>query len=123
MACEQAFQTFRYAVNLKFPPELGGRRSRRQINEISGCGHKSGQGGRGERGGKRGQGNRGGRGRSKRRMDSTTIILTDGKEIEYRTSFSYPPDIYTKMKPEDMETLCNQRMEYKRQLQVQSVGQ
>ena len=56
MTYEHALQTFRDVMNLKFPSELGGRRTRQQINEISGRG---GRGGRGSCGGRNDHGGRG----------------------------------------------------------------
>ena len=77
---------------------------------------RRGRGGRGRRGGQ------GGRGRPKRtRDDSSYITLTNGRQIEYHPSFNFPPDVYSVMKQEDKDNLRNQRTEYKRQRQVQSM--
>jgi hypothetical protein len=40
------------------------------------------------------------------------ITLTDGSQIEYHTSFSFPRHVYMKFKPEDKETLRRERAAY-----------
>jgi hypothetical protein len=75
--------------------------------------------GRGQRGGF-GRGNRGGRhggwgnqGTPRQtRMDSHMIRLTDGTQVEYRAWFSFPCHVFMKMKPEDEETLKQERPTY-----------
>ena len=123
MTYEQALQMFRDVVNLKFPPELGGKRSRRHINEMSGRGGRNGRGGRGGQGGRGGRGGRGRGGNKRTRPDSTMITLTNGKQIEFHPSFNFSGEIYGKMRQEDKDNLRNLRTEHKRQRQIQSIGQ
>ena len=81
---EEALNTFRNQVNLKFPPELSSQHNRnrvRRINETNSRsrsgfrGGRSGRGGRFHRGGGRFHG-RGGRGRG----DASIITIVDAKE-------------------------------------------
>jgi len=123
MTYEQALKTFRDVVNLNFPLELGGRRTRRQINEISGRGGRGGRGGGGRRGSQGERGGLGGRRRAKHtREDSTMITLTDGRKNKYHPLVSFTGDIYAKMKQEDKDNLRTQCIEYKRQRKVQATN-
>jgi hypothetical protein len=118
---EQALSLFRNMVIQKHPPQMGAaqNRVRRNINETnvgpgsrgqSGCGGY-GCGGRGGRGS-----GRSGRGNIQRtRNDSRSITLTDGSQVEYHASFSFPRHVYLKFKPEDKETLCRERAVYNEQ--------
>ena len=51
------------------------------------------------------------------------ITLTNGKHIEFHPSFSFPGDVYAKMKQEDKDNLRNQCIEYKRQRNLQALTQ
>ena len=90
-------------------------RVRRNINEAN-----TGRGGRGQARGGFGRGGRGVRGRGagrngrprQTRSDSRVITLTDGSQIEYHASFSFPRHVYMKFKPEDKETLRRERAAY-----------
>ena len=73
------------------------------------------------RGRNRGRGrgrNNGGRGRgnwiTKTRSDSSIITLTDGQNIEYHPSFSFPSQVLQKMKQADKERLKRERADYKK---------
>jgi polyhydroxyalkanoate synthesis regulator phasin len=111
---EQALSLFRNMVNQKHPPQMGAvqNRTRRQINQATTGGrHSRGRGGLG-RGGRGARGNRvGGRG-NRTRTDSRMITLTDGSQIKYHASFTFPRHIYLKMKQEDRETLKRERAAY-----------
>ena len=113
---EQSIALFRNMVNQKHPPQMGAAqyRVRRNINETSTGrgGRNQGRGGFG-RGGRGGRGTgRGGRGAQRTRSDSRFITLTDGSQIEYHPSFSFPRHVYLKFKPEDKETLRRERSAY-----------
>ena len=116
MTYDQSLALFRNMVNQKHPPQMGAaqNRVRRNVNEVStgrGRGHSSGRGGHG-RGGRGGRG-RGGRGQPRQtRTDSRMITLTDGSQIEYHASFSFPRHIFLKMKQEDKDTLRRERTAY-----------
>ena len=106
---EQSLALFRNMVNQKHPPQMGAARHRvrRNINETNTGrgGRNQGRGGYG-RGGRGGRGTgRGGRGVQRTRSDSRMITLTNGSQIEYHASFSFPRHVYLKFKPEDKETL------------------
>jgi hypothetical protein len=95
---EQSLALFRNMVNQKHPPQIGGaqHRVRRNINEANTGrgGRNQGRGGYG-RGGRGGRGTgRGGRGVQRTRSDSRMITLTDGSQIEYHASFSFPRHVY-----------------------------
>jgi hypothetical protein len=111
----QALSLFRNMINQKHPPQMGAVNNhvRRNVNEVSsGRGGRSGRGG-GGRGGRGGhQSGRGGRGPRQTRTNSRIISLTDGQQIEYDASFSFPRHIYLKMKPEDKETMRRERQQY-----------
>lgn len=117
---EEAMASFRSEVNRKFPPQVGSNtRTRRSVQATQSMPTPAGRGrGRGfSRGGRgspgRGQG-RGGRGQVRlTRNDSTIITLTDGKQIEYHPSFNFPPNIYRKMRQQDIDRLKRDRAEYK----------
>ena len=123
MTYEQALTLFRNMVNQKHPPQMGAaqHRVRRNVNEVSTGAGRGGRGqtgsvihgghGRGGRGGRRG---RGGRGQNLRqsRTDSRMITLTDGSQIEYHPSFSFPRHVFLKMKQEDKDTLRRERAAY-----------
>ena len=117
MTYEQSLALFRNMVNQKHPPQMGAaqNRVRRQINETNsgrgGRGQHRGGYGRGGRGGGRNSGRGGGRHRQTR-TDSRMITLTDGSQIEYHASFSFPRHVYMKFKPEDKETLRRERSAY-----------
>ena len=121
MTYEQALSLFRNMVNQKHPPQMGvaQNRVRRNINETN-----TGRGARGQTGrGGYGRGGRGGRGstRSGRvnvqrtRNDSRIITLTDGSQVEYHASFSFPRHVFMKFRPEDKETLRRERAAYNEQ--------
>ncbi|KAI2498347.1 hypothetical protein MHU86_16158 [Fragilaria crotonensis] len=110
MTYEQAIALFRNMVNQKHPPQMGAaqNRVRRSINEASANRGGRGQGrggyGRGGRGGRTsGRGGRGGQPRQSR-TDSRIITLTDGSQIEYHASFTFPRHVYMEFKPEDKAT-------------------
>ena len=118
MTYEQSLALFRNMVNQKHPPQMGvaQHRVRRNVNEVS-----TGRGGRGYtsrgghgRGGRGGNGRgRGGRGQPRQtRTDSRMITLTDGSQIEYHASFSFPRHVFLKMKQEDKDTLRRERAAY-----------
>ena len=84
-------------------------REQRSINETSANRGGRGQGrggyGRGGRGGRNsGRGGRGGQPRQSR-TDCRIITLTDGTQVEYHASFTFPRHVYMKFKLEDKETL------------------
>lgn len=116
MMYEQTLSLFRNMVNQNHPPQMGAaqNRLRRNVNETNtgrgGRGQSRGGSGRGGRGG-RGTG-RGGRGNQRTRSDSRMITLTDGSQIEYQASFSFPRHVYQKFKPEDKEKLRRERAAY-----------
>ena len=118
MTYEQALSLFRNMVNQKHPPQMGAaqNRVRRNVNEANtnrGGSAQTGRGGfgRGGRGGR--SSGRGGRGSvRKTRNDSRIITLTDGFQVEYHPSFSFPCHIFMKFKPEDKETLRRERAAY-----------
>ncbi|KAI2505807.1 Reverse transcriptase (RNA-dependent DNA polymerase) [Fragilaria crotonensis] len=120
MTYEQALSLFRNMVNQKHPPQMGAaqNRVRRNINETN-----SGRGARGQsvrgghgRGGRGGRSSRSGRGNvQKTRSDSRIITLTDGSQIEYHASFSFPRHVYMKFKQEDKDTLRRERAAYNEQ--------
>lgn len=129
---EEALSSFRSEVARKFPPQMNTvQRVRRSIQTTN----TSNNGGRGRGGriqgrGGRGRGGRGhGRGRgSNVRMtctDSTIITLTDGEQIKYHPSFNFPPNIYRRVRAQDVERLKKERAEYRnkraQQRSVQSV--
>ncbi|KAI2503240.1 hypothetical protein MHU86_11177 [Fragilaria crotonensis] len=122
MTYEQALSLFRNMVNQKHPPQMGAaqNRIRRNINQIhagrGSRGQSTSRGGYG-RGGRGGRGSgRGGRGNiQKTRNDSRIITLTDGSQIEYHASFSFPRHVYLKFKPEDKETLRQERAAFNEQ--------
>ena len=96
MTYEQAIALFRNMVNQKHPPQMGAaqNRVRRSINETSANRGGRGQGrggyGRGGRGGRNtGRGGCGGQPRQSR-TDSRIITLTDGTQVEYHASFTFP---------------------------------
>jgi hypothetical protein len=104
MTYEQAIALFCNMVNQKHPPQMGAasNRVRRSINEThtgrGGRGHGRGGFGRGGRGGRNaGRGGRGGQLRQTR-SDSRFITLTDGTQIKYQASFSFPRHVYMKFK-------------------------
>jgi len=117
MTYQQALGLFRNMVNQKHPPQMGvaQNRVRRNVDEVStgrhGRGHnnRAGRGlsnrgghGRGGRGAGRGRGGRGGQ-HCQTRTDSRMITLTDGTQIEYHASFSFPRHVFMKMKQEDKD--------------------
>lgn len=120
---DEAISSFRSEVNRKFPPQVGtNTRSRRSVQAAQatmqsagrGRGRNNGRGSGRGRGG-RGQG-RGGRGNVRMtRNDSTIITLNDGQQIEYHPSFNFPPNIYRKMRQQDVERLKKERAEYRAQ--------
>lgn len=119
MTYEQAIALFRNMANQKHPPQMGAaqNRVRRSINETSANRGGRGQGrggyGRGGRGGHAaGRGGRSGQQPRQSRTDSRIITLTDGSQIEYHASFSFPRHVYMKFKPEDKETLRRERAAY-----------
>jgi hypothetical protein len=122
MTYEQALSLFRNMVNQKHPPQMGAAQKsvRRYINETN-----SGRGARGQsvrrghgRGGQGGQSSRSRRGNvQKTRNDSRIITLTDGSQIEYHASFSFPRHVYMKFKQEDKDTLRRERAAYNEQRQ------
>jgi hypothetical protein len=94
---KQALAAFRNEVNRKFPFQMSStiQEARRNINKVGRGRGRGGRFGRGQQGG-RGRGGRGGRGNNrnrpqKTRNDSMYIILQDGQEIEYHTSFHFAP--------------------------------
>ncbi|KAI2500086.1 Reverse transcriptase (RNA-dependent DNA polymerase) [Fragilaria crotonensis] len=118
MTYEQAIALFRNMVNQKHPPQMNAasNRVRRSINETNtgrgGRGHGRGGFGRGGRGGRNpGRGGRGGQPRQTR-SDSRFITLTDGTQIEYHASFSFPRHVYMKFKQEDKDMLRRERAAY-----------
>ncbi|KAI2496598.1 Reverse transcriptase (RNA-dependent DNA polymerase) [Fragilaria crotonensis] len=121
MTYEQALSLFRNMVNQNTRPRWGGSESYQAQHQPNSCGSRfEGQStsrggyGRGGRGG-RGSG-RGGRGNiQKTRNDSRIITLTDGSQIEYHASFSFPRHVYLKFKPEDKETLRQERAAFNEQ--------
>ena len=66
--------------------------------------------GRGRHNGGRGCGNW----VTKTRSDSSIITLTDGQNIEYHPSFSFPSQVFQKMKQVDKEHLKRERADYKK---------
>ncbi len=110
MTYEQAAALFRNMVNQKHPPQMGAaqHRVRQHVNEVA-TGRGRGSAGRGGygRGGRGGRtSGRGGRGQPRQtRTDSRMITLTDGSQIEYHASFSFPRHVFLKMKQEDKDML------------------
>ena len=114
---DQALQAFCNLVNLKFLLDVGGRnRLQRHINTLY-------DRGRGDRAGREGHG-RGGQTRA--RDNAITITLTHGCEIEYHTSYTFPPHIFQLIKQSDKDLMKSQREECKwsrnQQRQVNFVG-
>jgi hypothetical protein len=93
MTYKQSVALFRNMVNQKHPLRMGAAQNRykRNINEtITGrSGRGQGRSGRGGRGS-----TRGGRGGQRTRSDTRIITLTDGSQIEYHASFSFPWHVY-----------------------------
>ena len=120
MSYIQALSGFRNEVNQQFPQQLGSNhRSCQTINEVRqgwGMGYFGRNNSRthGVRG-------RGGRGRRtsvisnfrRNRTDSAMITLTDGQRIEYHPSFNFPPNIFKKIKHQDIDQLTQERREYR----------
>ena len=118
MMYEHAIALFRNMAHQKHPPQMGAvqNRVRRSIKETSanrgGRGQDRGRYGRGGRGGRTsGRGGHGGQPRQSR-TDSRIITLTNGSQIEFHASFSFPRHVYIKFKPEDKETLRRERDAY-----------
>lgn len=115
MTYDRALAIFRNEVNNKNPPQLSTnlssreRRSMREVNTQDSRGRGRGRG-RGRHNGGRGRGNW----VTKTRSDSTIITLTDGQNIEYHPSFSFPSQVFLKMKQADKERLKRERAEYKK---------
>ena len=120
MSYVQDLSGFWNEVNRKFPPQLGSNhRARRTINEFGkgrGRGHFGKNNARTY--GIQVQGERGGQtlGRSnfhRNCTDSSMITLTDGQMIEYHPLFNFPPNIFKKIKQQDIDLLTLERQEYK----------
>jgi len=125
---ERALASFRNAVNSKFPPNLGGRSSRRvaETDIHGGRGRGRGFGGRGRHHG-RGRSTGRGRGRGhhngkRQRQDSSFITLTDGRSIEYHPSFKFPDDIFSLFHQSDRDRLKQERLAYKQQRSIAATG-
>ena len=92
----QALLTFKTEVSKKYPPNHP-TSSTRRIKEV---GKRKPKGG-------------GGREVKKTRNDSKIITLKNGRKIEYRPSFNFPPKVYNQFKKEQKDMLTRDRKEYK----------
>ena len=123
MTYDRALAIFRNEVNRKNPPQLSNNpsnRERRSLREVNTHDGKNRYRGRG-----RGKNNHGkGRGNwvQKTRSDSSIITLTDGQNIEYHPSFSFPSHVFQKMKQADKERLKRERAEYKNKRKASEIS-
>ena len=81
----------------------------REVNTQDGRSRTRGRG-KGRNNGSKGRGNW----VKKTRSDSSIITLTDGQNIEYHPSFSFPSHVFQKMKQADKERLKQEHAEYKK---------